>query len=35
MINAYEGRAIVVVDVPRAYLNAEIDEFFVLKFVDE
>ena len=35
MVDAYEGRATEVVDVSRAYLNAEIDEFLVLKFIDE
>ena len=35
IIDAYEGRATVVVDIPQAYLNVEIDKFLVLKFVDE
>ena len=35
MIDAHEERATAVVDVPGAYLNAEIGEFLILKFVDE
>ena len=35
MVDAYESRTTAVVDIPGAYLNAEINEFLVLKFVDE
>ena len=35
MVDTYEGRTTAVVDVPGAYLNAEMDKFLVLKFVDE
>ena len=35
MVDTYEGRTTVVVDVPGAYLNTKIDEFLVLKFADE